>query len=605
MAEDPASDDEETGSPLSAAERSASRESDLRTHMTLDDGWVWGAQREHGDTVAPSEQAGSVDEPARSAVINDVIDYYSSNSIQWNGVEPPAEPFIRDSFFDFSHIDETKELDRYWVHKPYSFVSILHDVQSQTNYYHISEPVLDEVETYLKDDLSSVIRDTIDLADLDESDSKEFEKRVRDGIADHAGGIVDDGSLHKLTYYLLRDFIGYGRIDPIMLDDQVEDISCDGNDVPLFVYHRDHRDLPTNLEFDAKELDTFVRWLAQRVGRPISFSNPVVSGTLPRGDRAQLMLGSDISYRGANFTIRRYQKIPFTPVDLVRLNTFSLMEMAFVWLCIEHQKSMAFVGPTASGKTTSMNASSLFIRPYSKVVTIERTRELSIPHDNWVSTVTREFDQQKGASDVSMADLLHSALHQRPEYILIGEIRTEVDVLQTFLQSVFTGHAGYTTFHAHDVEETIARFRGEPFDADDQMIASIDFISVQRQVYIDDERFRRNIRISELEHTDEGIETTDVFVWDPETDTHRQRVGYFELRTLREIADEHGWNEVELLDELDRRRDFLDYLVRNGVTDYRNVWAAIFAFSRDRETVMDKVRDGTFDPGSIKINYYD
>lgn len=606
MADEPNQRDDGRSNPAPGEpDRSTLDSGEFQANRAKNDGWVWGPSSEDGSSVVPIDRAEADDRPAESGVIDDVIEYYASTPIDWDGVDPPADPFVRDRFFDFGYLTDAEELERYWVHKPYAYISILHDVESRTDYYHIAEPVLTEAEAYIKNDLASVVRDSVELDDVDQDNAEEFQARIRRAVADHAGGIVEDGSLHKITYYLLRDFIGYSRIDPIMLDDQVEDISCDGHNLPVFVYHRDYRDLPTNLEFEPQELDSFIRWLAQRTGRPISFSNPVVSGTLPRGDRAQLMLGSDISYRGSNFTIRRYQKIPFTPIDLVRLNTFSVMEMALIWLCIEHQKSMAFVGPTASGKTTSMNAASLFIRPYSKVVTIERTRELSIPHDNWVSTVTREFEQQGGSRDVTMSDLLHSALHQRPEYILIGEIRTEVQVLQTFLQSVFTGHAGYTTFHARDVDETIARFRGQPFDADDQMIASIDFISVQRQVYLDEERFRRNIRIAELSHTDGRIETTDVFEWDPETDTHRQRADFYDLRTLREIADEHGWNEVDLLDELDRRREFLDYLVRQGITDHRNVWAAVFAFSRDREAVMSRIREGTFDPTSIKINHYD
>lgn len=569
-----------------------------------EDEWIWKSIRSGWDDGSESMADLAWLETKRS-VGDDVVEYFETTEIDWPGVETPAEAFLRERFFDFSYLAGAAEVEQYWVQRPFAYVSVLYDAGSRTHYYWVSEPLLDDSEEYVRRDLETYVRDVLDTSKIRNSDSAALEREIRRIVADFADEIPA-GSLHKIVYYLRREFTGYGRIDPLMRDDRIEDISCDGSDVPVFVYHRQYNDLPTNLVFEGEALDSFVRWLAQQTGHSISFSDPVVSATLPRGDRLQLILGGDISVRGSTFTIRRFQEIPFTPVELIGLNTFSVMEIAYLWLCIEHQKSTIFVGPTASGKTTSMNAVSLFIRPYAKVVTIERTRELSIPHDNWVSTVTRERRQGTAGNDVTVYDLLHSSLHQRPEYIVIGEIRTEPEVLQTFLQSVFTGHAGYTTFHARDIEETLGRFRSEPFNAEDQMISSVDIVSVQRQVYLDEERHRRAIRIAELSQDEDGaISTTEAFEWEPSTDTHRVREDLFELPALREIAEEHGWSETQLLEELNRRRDFLEYLVRNDVTEYRDVWASIFAFHRDRESVIEEVAGGTFDPTSITLDYYD
>ncbi|MFB6197870.1 MAG: type II/IV secretion system ATPase subunit, partial [Halobacteriaceae archaeon] len=255
--------------------------------------------------------------------------------------------------------------------------------------------------------------------------------------------------VEKLLYVLKRNFIGYERIDGIKHDINVEDISCDGYNSPVFVYHTDHEQIITNVTHGREDLDNFVVKLAQRSGKGISKRQPQVDATLPDGSRAQLTLGSEVSDHGTNYTIRQFKDVPFTPIDLINWHTFSLEEMAFLWLCIENNKSLIFAGGTASGKTTSLNAVSLFIPSNAKIVSIEDTREVELPQRNWIASVTRPSFSEDEKGDIDEFDLLEAALRQRPDYIVMGEVRGEEG--RTLFQVMSTGHTTYTTFHADNV----------------------------------------------------------------------------------------------------------------------------------------------------------
>ncbi len=534
--------------------------------------------------------------------VDDVVEETLQHLVESHEFDETPDPsFVAERFFDWSYLED-ELVERYWLNPPYAYTSVMYHEDSSTRYYHLSEPVLDDTEAYVLEDMREIVKDELLDESYTEDEREGFESRVVDVVEDYAAALPP-GSRHKIAYHVSRDFRGYGAIDAVLRDERVEDISADGADVPVFVYHGEYRDLPSNVQLDGRELDGLVRRLAQRAGRMISYSDPIVSATLPGNHRVQLTLGSDVAPRGSNFTVRLFTEIPFTPVDLVRNNTFSLEQMAFIWLCIEHRQSILFVGPTASGKTTSMNAVSLFIEPYAKVVTIEDTRELSMPHDNWVAGLTRGSGDEP--HDITMNDLLGAALHQRPEYILVGEIRNQPEVLWTFLQSVFTGHSGSTTFHATDVEEALNRFRAEPFNLPESMIAALDLVSIQRQVKIGNERRRRCTRVAELVHDEdsEQVEIGDLFQRDPDTDQH-VGLNYMESEVLADLAEDLGWNDVDVVEELERRRSFLEHLIRNDVHDYRDVWAALFAYRRDRKAVEEAIAEGSFNPSEIDIDHY-
>lgn len=285
--------------------------------------------------------------------------------------------------------DET-EVERYWVNPPYAFVVVTTDSEESEQRYYAVEPDLDDFERQLLTRISEDIRDSlIYRGEVGRAAAQTLENELEQLLRSY-GLELGMNTFHSLLYYLRRDFRGFGKADPLLNDEHIEDISCDGYELPIFVYHDTHTDIETNIQFGSDELDEYVIRLAQQSGRHISVGDPIVETTLPNGSRAELALGEEVTPRGSAFTIRQYADEPFTPIDLIDYGTFSVEQMAYFWLCIEHNKSLIFAGGTASGKTTSMNAVSMFIPPRAKVLTIEDTQELSLHHDNWLSSVTRE-----------------------------------------------------------------------------------------------------------------------------------------------------------------------------------------------------------------------
>ena len=391
-------------------------------------------------------------------------------------------------------------------------------------------------------------------------------------------------TFHALAYYLYRDFRGYGKVDPLLNDRHIEDVSCDGYDLPIFVYHDEYTDVETNVSFGQEALDSYVIRLAQQSGRHVSVGDPIVETTLPDGSRAELALGEEVTPRGSAFTIRQYAEDPFTPVDLVEYGTFSVEQMAYFWLCIEHNKSLIFAGGTASGKTTSMNAVSMFVPPRAKVLTIEDTRELSLYHDNWLSAVTRE--RRYEGTDIDMYDLLRSALRHRPEYIVVGEVRGEEAI--TLFQAMNTGHTTFSTMHADSIETVINRLENEPINVPRAMVQSLDMLSVQTLTRSDDERVRRAKTIGEIGGIDQRtgeLDYSSAFEWVPDSDTFRRN----DSSLLEEIADERGWSRSELLREVRRRERFLELLSALGIDDYRTFTALVNEYYADPDRVMDKL----------------
>ena len=526
-------------------------------------------------------------------VLLDVKEHFDETELYWGR---PTDEFLEDRFFDFSYLDGYKEKERYWVNEPYAFVSVVHDEEENKDRYHVVEPHLNEFEEFFRDDILDILRETLMYTDLEEGDDKgeRFEERVRELIEEY-GQDLEPGSLYKIYYYLERHFLGYGRIDPFLRDRKIEDISCNGVGIPVFIYHREYRDLRSNVDFGTTdELNALIIRLAQKCGKMISTSDPLVDASLPDGSRIQLTLGQDISTRGSNFTIRNFSEDPITPIDLINWNTFSVEQMAYFWTAIENGRSLMFVGGTGSGKTTSMNSVSFFIPPESKVVSIEDTREITLPHDNWIATVTRESYSSGGKGEVSMYDLLQSALRQRPEYLLVGEIRAQRDVALTFFQAMSTGHTSYTTFHADSVKSTIRRLEGEPLKVPREMIESLDIISVQKQVYVEGKRIRRASKIAEITGfgDDGSIEAKDVFEWEPYTDSHDMQAG---SSVLNEIRAERGWSEERIQSEVEDRERVLRYMVENGIRDYRDIGSVTNDYYVNKEEVMESIENGTLE----------
>ena len=564
-----------------------------------------------------------------------------------------------------SHFEEE---DRYWVNKPYAYVIIFHSNKENERKYYVVEPHLTPIGGELREFLLQKLKTTIkyseddvivqgdetDRASVIEQEATELLNRYRlysgnrptaetetsDGLlgtvkqlfGDDEGpdagarslegidvrpepAIVEEDpstltayQVEKLLYFLKRDFVGYAQIDPIKHDITVEDVSCDGYDSRVFVYHTDYEQIITNVEHGRAKLDDFVVKLAQRSGKGISKRQPQVDATLPDGSRAQLTLGNEVSDHGTNYTIRQFKDVPFTPVDLINWNTFNLDQMSFLWLCIENNKSLIFAGGTASGKTTSLNAVSLFIPSSAKIVSIEDTREVELPQRNWIASVTRPSfgDQDKG--DVDEFDLLEAALRQRPDYIVMGEVRGEEG--RVLFQVMSTGHTTYTTFHADTVGEVIKRFTTDPINVSKTLFTALDLVSIQTQTRVDGHKVRRSKQLTEInEYSPENdeINVRDVYEWRAETDNFLQMGS---SSTLEELKFDRGWSQERLDNELFKRKVVLAYLIVNDLNSYTEVAATVQAFINDPETILAIISQGQLERSledlremeSVKIN---
>jgi flagellar protein FlaI len=452
------------------------------------------------------------------------------------------------------------------IREGFSYVRITFHNQRNEHLYEVIEPPLSEIEKELLERLKVLLVDQFEpLPELDiDTKRRELRRMVDDQF--HAWEISPSPTTKgRIIYYLEREFTGYGVVDAPMTDSEVEDISCDGVGIPLYIYHRKYGSIRSNLKFeDALRLDNYVVWLAQRSGKHISVANPMLDATVPDGSRLQATLGMHVTKRGSSFTIRRFRDNPFTPVDLLKFRTMSPDMMAYLWIAIEAGQSMMVCGGTASGKTTTLNATLLFIPPQMKIVSIEDTRELNLPHENWVPSLTRagfgakNLVSGKAPGEIDMFDLLAAALRQRPQYLMVGEVRgAEAFIV---FQAMATGKTCYTTFHAESVSAMVHRMENPPISLPRSLVSALNLVLLQRQVKVGNKMTRRVQSLTEIvgldPETNELI-TNSVYSWNPGDDTFLfsghsyvyERVAIVKNLTMKEMEREVR-QRVEILEYL-------------------------------------------------------
>jgi flagellar protein FlaI len=500
----------------------------------------------------------------------------------------PYDPEKHGSLVSFDGMDGYEEIDRYWVNEPYAFVVILRDTERDDMLYQVVEPRLGGLEDEFLEEIRSRLRDVLLVEEVEEDEDKEeiLVKKVKSLVQDYAIDI-DIATLEKILYYVVRDFIGFGKLDPLMHDSNIEDISANGHDLPIYLYHKQYLNIPTSVVYGEEELDSFIIRLAQRSGKHISIAEPMVDAAMPDGSRIQMTLGEAVTAHGSTFTIRKFKDVPITPIDLINWKTFSSEAMAYLWICIENNKSLIFAGGTASGKTSSLNAVALFMPERAKIITLEDTRELQLPHPNWIPGVTRDAFTADNRGAIDMYELLRGALRQRPEFLLVGEVRGKEAL--TLFQAMSTGHTTFSTMHADSVASAIHRLENPPISVPRTMIEALDIMSIQSQIYVKGQRARRSVKIVEITDIDpitRNIRTNDIFAWNPAKDVI-EHVG--ESKALRDIMIRRGWTVQELKKELVYRQKIFEYLLHNDVTDFDVIATIIHAYQSTPEKVLQKL----------------
>ena len=390
----------------------------------------------------------------------------------------------------------------------------------------------------------------------------------------------------KMLYNIKKDVIGLGPIEPLIRDSNIEDISGIGaNDI--FIVHKIFGSLKTRITFgDNDRLSIYSKRLSERVGRPVSDKTPIVDATLPDGSRLSIVYSSDVSTRGPSFTIRKFADIPISIVQLVRFNTLSAEEAAYLWLALEYGQSVFVCGETASGKTTVVNAMIPFIRPESKIFSAEDTPEVRAPQEAWQQLVTRE----RGAveSRVTLFDLLKTALRSRPNYIIVGEIRGAEGSMA--FQAMQTGHPVISTFHAASVKKMIQRFTGTPINIPVTFMDNLNIALIQQAVYVNGRFLRRTTSINEIEGYFEelgGVSTKQVFQWDPTTDHHVFRGLNNSYILEKRIAATAGMMDPKsIYDELFKRARIIEWMLKNNIMSYYKVFELIKTFYTKGEAAI-------------------
>ncbi len=487
--------------------------------------------------------------------------------------------------------DSLEEVELYPVNEPYSYIRISYNPDTHTYLYEVLEPEMSLGEKELLSEIKIRLTETLDV-NLNELEERGAKKYLKDKVYDILWNFqikINTVSFTKILYYIYREFMGYGKIDPIMYDSYLEDVSCDGPNTPIYVYHRKYESLETSTTFNNEnELDTFVVRIAQMSGRHISIADPLLDATMPDGSRIQLTLGREVTTRGSSFTIRKFKESPLTPPDLIDYHTFSTSTIAYLWIAAENNKSLIFAGGTASGKTSSMNAISLFLPPETKIVTIEDTRELNLPHPNWIAGVTRETFTGGETGSIDMYDLLRAALRQRPEYLLVGEVRgAEAYVL---FQAMSTGHTTFSTMHADSVQSVVHRLENPPINVPRIMLQALDLIIIQVQVRIGEQRVRRSKSITEIVGVDPRtgeLLTNEVFTWSAIKD---EFIYSGRSYVLESVMHNRGWDDVRIKEELKKRQEILEWARMKNVKHYEDVAKIVVTYYREPDTLMEIVR---------------
>ena len=484
----------------------------------------------------------------------------------------------------------------YPIEEPYVFAAVVRDPITQKIRYQVIEPTLREREKEQLREIKNLLVEEIDVS-LDDLETKKkareyLKNKVQEIIKNYRMEVAEE-AVDKLMYYITRDFIGYGKIDPFMKDHMIEDVSADGVNIPIYVWHREYESIPTNIIFEeANELNSFIIRLAYLAKKHISVATPMLDASLPDGSRIQLTYGSEITRRGSTFTIRRFRVDPLTISDLISFNTLSSDMAAYFWYAIENRASVLVSGGVASGKTTILNCLSMFIKPEFKIVSVEDTAELNLPQENWIPSVVRSAFGSEGEKTgaITLFDLLKAAVRQRPDYIIVGEVRGKE--AYTLFQAMATGHLGMSTIHAESVEAVVNRLESEPLNIPRSLLTMIDIVMIQIRTEINGKPARRTGAVTEVVAMDSKTKellTNDVYQWNPKNDAFSYSG---RSHVLEKNMKKMGLEEDEVRKELHRRKIVLEWMAKNNIRRYTDVATVIREYYADPARVYRKARVG-------------
>ncbi|UCH38292.1 MAG: type II/IV secretion system ATPase subunit [Candidatus Bathyarchaeota archaeon] len=479
-------------------------------------------------------------------------------------------------------------LEIFPITEPYCYTAISYDPIIRQARYEIIEPLLVEEEiealSKIKQHLEATISYTLsELGTID--DAAVFLRETME----EADGLyklqLSQHSKDKLMYYLSRDHLSFGKMDAMMKDPLIEDISCNGPEIPVYIWHRTYESIPSNLQFESdQELDSYIIRLAYKAKRMISVANPLLDASLPDGSRVQLTYSKYVTKKGSTYTIRKFKADPLTIVDLINYGTISPEMAALLWFVVENKCSIFVCGGVASGKTTMLNCLSSFIAPDSKIVTIEDTPEVQLYHKNWIRAVTRP--STGSSEEISLFDLLKASMRQRPDYILVGEIRGEE--AYTLFQAMSTGHLGLATLHAESVDAALRRLETAPMNIPRMMVAGLNMVLIMARREIDGNPVRKVIACSEVKgmKPNGDIDVSTLFEWNAMGNIWQL---FTESYYLQKAAKMRGITVEEAKNDIRMRAEILNYLAEEGMRSFPEVTEVIRNYVKAPETAHESL----------------
>ncbi|MCK9579236.1 MAG: Flp pilus assembly complex ATPase component TadA [Methanoregula sp.] len=504
----------------------------------------------------------------------------------------------------------------YVVDNPFQYVHIEYSRSEGMMIYSVVEPQLSSNEeaalTIIENAFEKLVSTNAELIDATMRE-KYLHERFYSLI--HIFGLkLTDNQKARMYFHLWKQYLGYGRIDTLMKDKYIEDISCNGSDMYLYVQHRTYGSVRTNVKFGEVELNNFVLKLAQISGRHVSLLQPIRDLTLPDGSRANITLGGEVTKKGSTFTIRKFRANPISSIELMEYGSIDAQQLAYLWILMEYKRSILVSGGTATGKTTFLNVLCSFIPPEYKIVSIEDTAELNLMHPNWIQSISRtgfgSSDGGGGASavsglggggskapgDISLYDLLVAALRQRPEFIIIGEVRGGEAF--TLFQAIAVGHAALGTIHAGSMDELLARVESNPMNVPRSLLSNLDLVIFPMHIKKGERSMRRIaniVEILELDRDKGDLITNTVYKWVPDIDEFQWQGRSFLFDRIKDI---YGVSKDILNEELKNRTDFILWMQKHDIREYHAVVKMIQLYYRDKDEVIRKVKEG----GSITVN---
>jgi flagellar protein FlaI len=484
-------------------------------------------------------------------------------------------------------------IERQSLYEPFAHAVIVQNPATGEYKYILDELQLDTFEREIYNKILDVLLAEIHSPREELKSAREFFDKEARKIVDKyriSLGWLPDVSWSKILYHAERDLVGFGPIDALMRDPNIEDISCDGVGKPVYVWHRKYENLETNLVFKTdEEVDNLIVKLVHMSGKHVSTAFPIVDASLPGKHRLAVCYRREITPFGTTFTIRKFREDPYSIIDLINLGTLSEEVAAYFWMCLENRASVMVLGGTGAGKTTALNALACLIRPGSKIVTIEETAELNLPHENWVSLISRQSYGlgSNHTGEVTLFNLVKASMRHRPDYLIVGEIRgNEAYVL---FQALATGHGGMCTMHAESVDTAVKRLTQKPMDIAPAYIPLMNIIAVVHRVHLPKAgELKVYRRLTSVDEIADYEDYRNVFKWKPTRDSFNSSI---EKSVILPFISRHsGLTRDELVEEIKRRQNVLRWMRKHNIRSYKDVAAIITEYyARPREFYEKKV----------------